>query len=118
MNITKAKKELVGVDIFIHWTDGRAKELGDKIEKTAIDGMKLVTVSNRGVKVWPGSLEETFCVDQWICRFQSATEGGIITHEQILAQLQNIKNAGFDFIKTEGLYTFDGVAGFTLAQGQ
>jgi len=117
-NIKKAKKELVGVDVFVHWTDGKSKDLGDKMKDTAIDGMKLVTVSNRGVKVWPGSMEETFCVDQWICRFQSTKEGAAITHEQIIALLQSIKNAGFDFVKTEGLFTFDGVPGFTLSQGQ
>jgi isocitrate dehydrogenase len=26
--------------------------------------------------------------------------------------------AGFDFIKTENLYTFDGEAGYSLGQGQ
>jgi isocitrate dehydrogenase len=118
-NIIKAKKELLGVDVFIHWTAGKANELGDKLKGTAIEGMKLVTISNRGVKIWPGSsLEETFCVDQWICRFQSVNDGAAITHNQLIAQLQSITNAGFDFIKTEGLYTFDGVAGYTLAQGQ
>lgn len=32
--------------------------------------------------------------------------------------LTQINQAGFDIIKTENLYKFDGVDGFTAAQGQ
>jgi isocitrate dehydrogenase len=32
--------------------------------------------------------------------------------------LGRIADAGYDFIKTEGLYTFDGERGFSLDQGE
>jgi isocitrate dehydrogenase len=110
-NITKAKKELVGVDVFLHWTDGTAEELGNKLKDIAVDGLKLSAITNRGVKIWPGGLKETFCVDHWRCRFQAAA--GSTTHQALIAQLEKFRSAGFDFIKTENLYTFDGENGFT-----
>jgi isocitrate dehydrogenase len=110
-NITKAKKELVGVDVFLHWTDGTAEELGNKLKDIAVEGLKLSAITNRGVKIWPGGLKETFCVDHWRCRFQAAA--GSTTHQALIAQLEKFRSAGFDFIKTENLYTFDGENGFT-----
>ncbi len=110
-NITKAKKELVGVDVFLHWTDGTAEELGNKLKNIAVGGLKLSAITNRGVKVFPGGLKETFCVDHWRCRFQA--EVGTTTHEKLIAQLEKFRTEGYDFIKTENLYTFDGENGFT-----
>lgn len=117
-NIKKAKKETIGSDIFLHWNEGSAQELGEKLKDVAINGLKLVMISNRGVKVYPGGHAETFCVDHWRCRFQSVKDGDPVSHDQIIAQLEAIKNAGYDFIKIENLCTFDGVPGFSLAQGQ
>jgi len=74
-------------------------------------------ITNRGIKVWPGGLPETFCTDHWRCRFM-AKEGKTITHREIIALLSRIEAAGFDFIKTENLCTFDGVPGYSLGQGQ
>lgn len=116
--IKKAKKETVGCDIFLHWNDGNANDLGKKLSALAVNGLKLVMISNRGVKVYPHGNSETFCVDHWRCRFQSVNEGESLTHLKIIEQLTALQNAGYDFIKTENLCTFDGVPGYTLAQGQ
>jgi isocitrate dehydrogenase len=112
LNIKKAKKELVGVDVFLHWTDGTAEELGSRLKDIAVEGMKLSAITNRGVKVWPDGMKETFCVDNWRCRFEGT--GGKAAHSQIIAQLEKFAAAGFDFIKTENLYTFDGEKGFSV----
>lgn len=111
------KKELIGVDVFIDWREGSPDDIGNKLEKIKAEGVKLGLISNRGLKVWPGGLPETFCVDHWRCRYKSSVEGKSITHEQIIQILSEIKKAGFDFIKTENLYTFDGEDGFSAAQG-
>jgi isocitrate dehydrogenase len=73
-------------------------------------------ISNRGQKVWPDGSPETFCVDHWRCRFL-ATEG-TISHTQIVNLLARVAAAGFDFIKTENLCTFDGKPGYSLGQGE
>src|SRR5947209_8314096 len=66
------KKELVGVDVFVDWLKGSPDDLGQALSKVSPDGLQLVMISNRGVKVWPGGQSETFCSDQWRCRFMSA----------------------------------------------
>jgi isocitrate dehydrogenase len=114
---TRAKKDLVGVDVFLDWTKGTANDLGDSLSKLSGDGTRLEMMSNRGVKVWPGGHAETFCSDHWRCRFLSANEHDGVLHEQVISLLKRIADAGFDFIKTENLYNFDGERGYSLDQG-
>ncbi len=114
---TRAKKDLVGVDVFLDWTKGSANDLGDALSKLSGDGTKLDMISNRGVKVWPGGHAETFCSDHWRCRFLSDSEGGTVSHPQIISLLKRFSDAGFDFIKTENLCNFDGERGYSLDQG-
>ena len=52
----RAKKELVGVDVFLDWTAGTANDLGAALSQVAGDGLKLEMMSTRGVKVWLGSI--------------------------------------------------------------
>jgi isocitrate dehydrogenase len=113
-----SKKELVGVDVFLDWLKGSADALGGAVSQLSGDGLKLGMMSNRGVKVWPGGHSETFCSDHWRCRFTSATDGAAVTHDQIISLLQRFSSAGYDFIKTENLYNFDGQRGYSLDQGE
>jgi isocitrate dehydrogenase len=111
------KKELVGVDVFLDWNRGSANDLGESLNKLGDDSLKLEMMSNRGVKVWPGGHAETFCSDHWRCRFLAGKTEGSLSHDQIVALLKRVSGAGFDFIKTENLYNFDGERGFSLDQG-
>jgi isocitrate dehydrogenase len=113
-----AKKELVGIDVFLDWLKGSADDLGGALTQLSGDGLKLGMMSNRGVKVWPGGHSETFCSDHWRCRFMSQTDGGTVTHAQIISLLKRFADAGYDFIKTENLYNFDGQRGYSLDQGE
>ncbi|HMQ04907.1 MAG TPA: NADP-dependent isocitrate dehydrogenase [Pyrinomonadaceae bacterium] len=116
------KKELVGVDVFLNWWNGSfygsGNDLGPEIEKLNGDGLKLVMISNRGTKVYPGGQPDTFCVDHWRCRFMAEDRGETITHQQVIDLLGRVAGAGLDFIKTEHLYNFDGQPGYSLGQGQ
>jgi isocitrate dehydrogenase len=113
----RAKKELVGVDVFLDWPKGTANELGDALAQLSGDGLKIEMMSNRGVKVWPGGHAETFCSDHWRCRFISEMDAGAVSHPQIISLLKRVGDAGYDFIKTENLYKFDGERGYSLDQG-
>ena len=113
----RSKKELVGVDVFLDWSEGSANDLGESLSKLNGDGAKLMMMSNRGVKVWPGGHAETFCSDHWRCRFMAANDGSGISHAQITSLLGRVAEAGFDFIKIENLYNFDGERGYSLDQG-
>jgi len=115
---TAQQKELVGVDVFLDWTSGSANDLGNSLSKVNGEGVKLTMISNRGVKVWPDGHAETFCSDHWRCRFLPEGESGKVAHTQVVSLLGRIADAGYDFIKTEGLYTFDGQRGFSLDQGE
>lgn len=112
------KKELVGVDIFLNWQEPDAEALGTKLQLMNGDGLKLTMISNRGQKVWPNGHPETFCTDHWRCRFIASEPNTTITRHQIICLLERLDEAGFDFIKSEHLCTFDGELGFSVAQGQ
>lgn len=113
-----AKKALLGVDVFLH-TRLKTEELAEKLKPLAPAGLQLTMLTNRGTKVWPNGLPETFCTDHFRSRFESAPEPmQPITHAQVCEVLANIHRAGMDFIKTENLYTFDGELGFTPTQSE
>ena len=112
-----AKKELVGVDVFVHWTGSDPNELATKIKKMVVGGIELSMITNRGIKVWPDGFSETFCTDHWRCRFKP-NEGAEISKSSIIDLLQNAINEKIDTIKTENLYSFNGKAGYSLGQGQ
>ncbi len=112
-----AKKELVGVDIFVHWNGTNPNELAEKVKKMESNGIELSMITNRGIKVWPDGFKETFCTDHWRCRFKP-TGNSEITKSNIIELLNNAMNENIDSIKTENLYSFDGKAGYSLGQGQ
>ncbi len=115
----KQLKELCGTDVFLDWDeDGRdAQQLGRALEAATPAAWILKMVTNRGVKVYPDGLPETFCTDHWRCRFlgqQDAT----MTNAGIVELLRALNEAGFDAVKTENLYTFDGERGYSFGQGE
>jgi isocitrate dehydrogenase len=111
------RKETVGVDIFIQ-AEGHNKDLHTKLAVLSGKSLKLTMIGNRGVKVWPGRMDETLCVDSWRCRFMSATKGHSVSHKQIAQLVQELADAGIDFTHTEHLCTFDGHPGYTVAQDE
>ncbi len=113
-SVSNEKKDLVGVDVYLDWHDGTPDQLGASFERVQSEGLELKWIANRGAKVWPHGLPETFYTDHWRCRFMSQTPGDMISHSQIIALLQHVEDAGFDFIKIENLYNFDGHTGYSL----
>lgn len=116
--VQNVKRELVGVDVFLCHAPGDPNGVGAKVEALGGDGLKLVMVSNRGVKVYPNGLKDTMTGDSWRCRFQSANDNPVIDYKQVLALLTRVNGAGLDIHKTEHLYNYDGKAQYSLSQGQ
>jgi isocitrate dehydrogenase len=108
-------KELDGVDIFLQ-SNLSPNELGLRLSGLATR-IPLQMITNRGVKVWPNGHPETWCTDHWRCRFVRAS-GTAIGFEDVLAALATVHGAGFEVVKTEHLYRFDGEPGYSLGQGQ
>ena len=116
-NRKPAKKELVGIDMFVAWT-GEVDAIGKQIKALEGDGLSLVMLSNKGLKVWPDvALDGMHITDQFRCRFRMP-EGKTVNHAALVALLGRAASAGLDFTKTELLYTFDGALGFSLGQGE
>jgi isocitrate dehydrogenase len=111
------KKELKGVDMFVHWHGTDANILAEEIKKMTAEGLQLSMITNRGIKVWPDGFEETFCTDHWRCRFKDE-KGGQIDKQQIIQLFKNSIALNIDVIKTEHLYAFDGKDAYSLGQGQ
>jgi isocitrate dehydrogenase len=112
-----ARKEMVGVDVFLDWREGTPDQLAARLLQVNGGDLALSMVTNRGVKVWPGGVPETFCTDHWRCRFLGP-EGRGCDNQQVIELLRGLESARLDFIKMEQLYTFDGEPGFSLGQGQ
>jgi len=115
----KKRKALLGVDVFIDW-DEHARDpekLAAALEACASENMPLRLITNRGVKVYPKGMKETFKTDHWRCRFRHDDDREQ-SYGEVHGLLGRLYEAGIDVIKTENLYTFDGERGFSKGQGE
>ncbi len=120
------KRQLCGVDMFVCDPDSTPNELAEKLLKASHGMLKLKLITNRGVKVWPDGFPETFCTDHWRCRFvgpevdvdMDKASYQPIGVKQLIQVQQLLDKAGIEVVKTENLYLFDGVRGFSLGQGE
>lgn len=110
--VTKSKKETVGIDVYVDWKEGNAEQFGKLVEKLATDKLPFYMLTNRGVKVYPEGLPETFCTDHWRARYMHK-DMKPVTHADILELLKKFNDAKLDFIKTEHLCTFNGEKAFS-----
>ena len=112
-----AKKDLAGIDLFVHWGGNSPEKLSEIISQLNTETSELTMITNRGIKVWPEGFKETFCTDHWRCRFKPLAGAGF-SKTDILRLLTDAEKSGIDVIKTENLYYFDGKPAFALGQGQ
>ena len=105
------KRTLIGTDIYLY-SKLAPKELHAQLGK-ADTSLTLKLITNRGVSVWPEGHPETFCIDQFRARFASSHKGQTITPDQIVETLKVLVGTGFDVIKLENLYLFDGKPAFS-----
>ncbi|WP_445710700.1 NADP-dependent isocitrate dehydrogenase [Flavobacterium sp.] len=110
-------KELVGIDLFVHWNGTDPEEIARIMQSINTENKELTMITNRGIKVWPEGFNETFCTDHWRCRYKP-TNGKILFKNQIITLLTKALEAKIDVIKTENLYEFDGKPSYSLGQGQ
>ncbi len=112
------ERKLAGVDVFLYWdeSDRDPNVLGQRLDKVNNSNLSLKMITNRGTKVYPGGIPETFCTDHWRCRYVG--KDGYVNHDYIMDLLKQLDEAGFDFIKTEHLYEIDGKLGYSKGQGE
>lgn len=116
-DIPVRKKEVVGVDVFIH-ANGSVDDLHKKLEKLPKSGLRLTLIGNRGARVWPEKMPEVSCGDSWRCRFVPERKGATLTHKEISTLLNHLAEQHLDFTQLETLCNFDGKPGYTVAQDE
>jgi len=112
------KKELMGVDVMVHWSGSDPDELAKIVNQANNTDIELKMISNRGIIVWPSGFPETFCTDHWRLRCKAKVDGKTITHTNITDLLIRLNDLNIDSIKTENLCRFDGKDAWSLGQGQ
>ena len=114
----KDQRQLTGVDVFLYWdADNRNPDtLGDGLSKAATPTLPLKMITNRGTKVYPGGIPETFSTDHWRCRFVGPDKG--ISQADVQELLAGLTQAGYEVIKTEYLYQNNGQRSYSLGQGE
>lgn len=119
--IPEARHALVGVDVYVIAPERNPETVATRLQKCQTDVLSLTMMTSRGVKVWPDGMAETFCTDQFRCRFKakdSGPESKGIAYGDVVALLGRIVESGMRFAKTEMLVNFDGRPGYTLGQGE
>lgn len=116
----KAVKTLEGVDVFLDWDEGdrHPDKLAARLKEASDQTLELAMITNRGTKVWPDGAPETFCTDHWRCRFKAVDGDKNLHQRDIFALLERIDAIGLEVIKTEFLFSFDQVRGYSLGQGE
>lgn len=110
------KRQLRGADIFVYWEPDNPDFLARKLRSLAGSKFELTMITNRGTKVWPNGLPQTFCTDHWRCRFKSIDPN--LTASDVIELQQKLNTGSIDIIKTENLYEFDGQPAYSLGQGE
>ncbi len=118
LDLVKPKsRRTIGADIFVE-TNLSPEQIGKSLEELSQPtALKLKMVSNRGTKVYPPTGAITDCVDQYRCRFVLKNSEGNLSDAELLELLKNIMTK-HKWGHIEKLHEFDGVLGFTKAQGE
>ncbi len=111
--------QVVGCDIYLDSPLSPAA-LAEEMNRVCEDTpFRLTLISNRGTQVWPTGSVYTECVDYYRVRFElrEGTIPGSIGQSRTVALMDKVAEK-FVVCSYELLRTFDGVKGFSLAQGQ
>ncbi len=110
---------VVGCDIYLD-SPLSPVALAEEMQRACQDGpFKLTLISNRGTQVWPTGSVYTQCVDYYRVRFElkDGVTAGSFGQARCIALADRIAES-FAICSYEVLRTFDGVKGYSLAQGQ
>jgi isocitrate dehydrogenase len=116
---TNVVTQVVGCDIYLDSPLSSIAVAEEMMRASQDTPFKLTLISNRGTQVWPTGSVYTECVDYYRVRFE-LREGvvpGSFGQARCVALMDKIAEK-FTVCSYELLRTFDGVRGYSLAQGQ
>ncbi len=111
--------QVVGCDIYLDSILPPAT-LAEEMQRLCADTpFRLTVISNRGTQVWPTGSVYTECVDYFRVRFElkDPSMAGTIGQSRTVALMDRAAEK-FTVCSYELLRTFDGIRGYSLAQGQ
>jgi len=128
---TTVKKSLIGFDLFIDWPK-EFKDLITLINSIESEKLEVKMITAKGLVMWPiidKHMEPNYPKGHTVLRFigkgitgKSSNEiinkNKIITHKDLIEMLNIFSDKDVDFIKYEGLYLFNGEAGYSSGQGE
>ena len=110
---------VTGCDIYLD-TPLSPPAVAEEMARAATDTpFKLTLISNRGTQVWPTGSVYTECVDYYRVRFElkDGVVAGTLGQSRAVALLDKVAEK-FVVCSYELLRNFDGVRGYSMAQGQ
>jgi isocitrate dehydrogenase len=110
-----AEAQVAGIDLFVESTL-LPNKLAETITPLLPPACKLTLISNRGTQVWPSGSVLTECVNQYRVRVEVAHDAGV-TEQTLLGVALAVSNT-LRVCSTEMLMNYNGIAGYSLAQGQ
>jgi len=115
--VKPSRRRVVGLDIFVESTLP-VEQLGKSVEE-AVKGspVELKMVDSRGTKIYPAMGTITDTVDAFRCRLIQRAADGELSEAQAMDVLSRV-GAKHRWVHVEKLNEFDGVPGFTKAQGE
>jgi len=125
------KKSLIGFDLFIDWPK-EFKDLISLINSIESEKLEVKMITAKGLVMWPildKHMEPNYPKGHTILRFigkgitgkssnEIIDENKTITHKDLIEMLNIFSDKNVDFIKYEGLYLFNGKAGYSSGQGE
>ena len=97
-------RHLIGVDVTIYHK-GPLPLFFPQISHITIGALRLRMIANRGTVVWPGGQPETFCIEQWRCRF-TTDDGHTTSQNDVIQLLHAFDHVQMDIIRADMLYAF------------
>jgi isocitrate dehydrogenase len=107
--------DVCGVDLFVE-SDALPSQLADSISPLLPGDMSLIVISNRGTQVWPKGSVYTDCVNQYRVRIERTSKAPLSVPALLTLAAKITEHV--TVCSVEVLRSFDGKAGYSLAQGQ
>jgi len=116
---TNMVTNVVGCDIYLDSPLGSIAVADEMMRACQDTPFRLSLISNRGTQVWPTGSVYTECVDYYRVRFElrDGIASGNFGQSRCVALMDKIAEK-FTVCSYELLRTFDGVKGYSMAQGQ
>lgn len=127
----QTSRSMIGFDLYIDWQQA-LPDLITKLNEMGSDDLEVKSISAKGLLLWPHidkHDEPNYNKGQTVLRFVKKGVTGknsvdikdasiSCSNQDMLAMLNDVANNDFTIMKIEGLYIFDGKAGYTPAQGE